>query len=315
MKKTLKNLIVITALFCSYNFTVLAETKTFNTVTKALNYTGNKATVKKVIITGKISGSDYSASSEWSKFRTLDTTFSNIEAVEILTNQDIPDYDTTNRCSLFYLREQTMELKWLKNFSAPNVKYIGKRAFYECSNLTTVNFPSVKTIENRTFWGCKNLTTVNFPLVTTIGNNTFYKCSNLTSVKFPLVTTIGNNAFSDCENLTSINFPSVTTIKEDAFYGCENLTTVNFPSITSIEEDAFSGCKNLVSATFGTGFKTKTEIQFGKKVFFNVKTENIDLILGKYVLPLPDLNLKIWQNDNFVNNKDYIWKSIKIKDK
>ena len=102
MKTKFIKLIIVTVLFCSYNFTVLAETVEFNTVTEALNWTGDKATVTKLVITGTISGDDYSASSEWSKFRTLDETFPNIEAVEILTDQDIPDFDETNQCSLFY---------------------------------------------------------------------------------------------------------------------------------------------------------------------------------------------------------------------
>ena len=237
LKTSLKSLKfgIVTALFCSYNFTVLAETKTFNTVTEALNYTGNKAAVTKLIITGTISGNDYSESSEWSKFRTLNETFPNIEEVEIFTNQDIPDFDTVNNCALFYWLEYDefeddslhISSNWLKNFSAPNIKYIGKYVFESCSNLTTVNFP----------------------LVTIIGSWAFYECINLTSV--------------------------------------------------SLE----------------TKFITPHSIRFYSDVFLGVETENIDLILGENVLPLPDLTANTWQTQNgTANGTPYVWKSIKITD-
>jgi len=255
------------------------DTVSFNTVTEALNYNGDKATVKKLIITGTISGNDYSKGSEWRKFHTLNETFPNIEEIEILTDQDIPDADLEDKryySGLFFWEvydkvydSLKMSSKWLKKFSAPNVKYIGKAAFY----------------------GCKNLTSVNFPLATTIGWRTFYGCKNLTTVNISLVTTIEYEAFSYCENLTSINFPLATTIKDSAFYDC----------------------KNLVSVTFGTGFETKTKIEFDEAGVFEgdderwneiILTPNLDLILGKNVLPKPNLEKKMWQ--------DYLWKSIKI---
>ena len=63
--KIKKWIIIVTVAFCNYNITVLSqETETFNIVTEALNWTGEKATVTKLIITGTISGNDYSESSE-----------------------------------------------------------------------------------------------------------------------------------------------------------------------------------------------------------------------------------------------------------
>ena len=52
MTKQFKKLIAITAIFCSCNFLIFSqETKTFNTVTEALNYKGNdKIDVTKIII-------------------------------------------------------------------------------------------------------------------------------------------------------------------------------------------------------------------------------------------------------------------------
>ena len=244
------------------------DTVSFNTVTEALNYDGDKATVKKLIITGTISGSsmmsgDYYEDSEWTKFRTLDETFPNIEEVEILTDQDIPDFNIQVDCGLFWWKKyknnedfgSDMSSKWLKKFSAPNVKYIGERAFYACGNLTSINLPLVKTIKDR--------------------------------------------AFSGCENLMSINLPLVRTIK-------------NY---------AFRDCKKLISAIWGTGFRTEKKIEFEWEVFgYNddncddnkipILTPNIDLILGKNVLPKPDLTENTWQT--YYGNP-YTWKSITVK--
>ena len=98
-------LISIAVLLCGYNFTAFAKTLTVETVTEALNYDGDRTTVTKLVVTGQIAcipDSNYiSSNSEWSKFRTLDETFPNIEAVKILTDQDIPDWNIYGS-GLFY---------------------------------------------------------------------------------------------------------------------------------------------------------------------------------------------------------------------
>jgi hypothetical protein len=76
----------------------------------------------------------------------------------------------------------------------------------------------------------------------------------------------------------------------------------------------------LVSVSFGTAFEEETEIIFKARVFLDGNTKNIDLTLGKYVLPEPNLSAKIWQNTNGSNDGtshldfDYIWKSITVKE-
>ena len=335
-----KLIIIVTVLFSNYNFIAFSKaTVTFNTVIEALNWADttdaeNRATVTKLIITGKISGDDYSESSEWSKFRTLDETFSNIEEVEILTDQDIPDYKESEQGSLF-MNEAGISSNWLKSFSAPNIKYVGNYAFYECSNLISVNFPAletigewafafldnlisvefptVTTIEYAAFNGCSNLTSAEFPLVTTIWNGAFFRCYNLTTVNFPVLRTIGMWAFQKCNNLISVEFPSVITIKEYAFAGCLNLTTVKFPLVTTVRTWAFDSCLALTCVNFGANFTQPTAINFGIGVFGHTDflTSKIDLTFGENVLPTPDLDKKTWQDDSG-NGKGnpYYWKSI-----
>lgn len=283
-------LFIVTVLLYGCNFTVFAQTLTVRTITEALNYSGNSNTVTKLIITDSIAGYDYSVGSEWSKFRTLNETFPNIETVEIMTDQDIPDsyYPESARVvGLFYdSKVYHLPPNWLKHFSAPNVKKIGKHAFMRCGGLISVNFPNAIIIADLAF-----------------------QYSTLVSADFPNVTTIGGNAFIMCGHLTSVNLPVVTKIGF-AFYDCPILTSVSF----------------------GTGFTEPTTIDFGINVFGagspyplnGTSTLKIDLTLGEYVLPKPDLVNKIWQSDNndwydpvwdYTSYAlDYYWKSITVKE-
>ena len=80
-----------------------------------------------------------------------------------------------------------------------SVTSIGKSAFYECWDLTSVTIPnSVTSIGEYAFFGCSGLTSVTIPnSVTSIGEGAFAGCSGLTSVTIPnSVTSIGASAFS-----------------------------------------------------------------------------------------------------------------------
>ena len=151
---------------------------------------------------------------------------------------------------------------------------LGKGAFQDCSNLTSVTLPAnaaFTRINQNTFARCAKLTGITIPdSVTSIGNNAFAR-TGLTSITIPdSVTSIGNNAFAgtgltsiiipnsvtslsgfnDCTGITDITIPnSVTTIGSYAFSGCR-LTSVTIPnSVTSIKIGAFAGT-NLTSVTF-----------------------------------------------------------------
>jgi hypothetical protein len=159
--------------------------------------------------------------------------------------------------------------------------------------------------------------------VTTIGYLAFRSCSNLTKVELPFATRIGNGAFSNCYNLKSINTPNIVVVGNGAFDDCKSLTTVDLPLVKYVNGGAFAYCENLTTVSFGTGFENPTTILFSLDVFYDgwssstELTQNIDLILGSNVLPLPDLEANTWQyiDGNLVPGSattPYVWKSITI---
>ena len=172
------------------------------------------------------------------------------------------------------------------NGTTYSVTYI-ERAFYACSELTSVNIPnSVTKIGQDAFMGCSSLTSIDIPnSVTSIDNYAFAYCSGLTSINIPnSVTSISYRAFYHCSGLTSIVVDSNNTVydsREDcnaiiitsdnslkagckttiipnsvtkigyaAFDGCSSLTSITIPnSVTSIGEAAFYDCSGLTSVT------------------------------------------------------------------
>ena len=164
------------------------------------------------------------------------------------------------------------------------VAYIG--------NETDLNLPESYNgekyqIYKRAFYNCTSLTSVVIPdSVTTIGSYAFAYCSSLTSVTIGnSVTTIGERAFRNCTSLTSVTIGnSATSIGEEAFYNCSSLTSVTIGnSVTSIGDSAFSGCYKLVeiinksslnitkgSSSYGYLGYYALEIHSGKSKIVNV---------------------------------------------
>ena len=135
----------------------------------------------------------------------------------------------------------------------------------------------VTSIGDRAFWKCTNLTSVTIPdSVTRIGDRAFYGYSSLMGVTIPdSVTRIGLWAFRRCSSLTSVTIPdSVIRIGEYAFSGCTSLTSVTIPvSVISIYNGTFEGCTSLMIINFGgdsNKFGGDAPKLYGAKVFSKV---------------------------------------------
>lgn len=148
------------------------------------------------------------------------------------------------------------------------VTSIGKTAFLDCCQLTSVTIPdSVTSIGGWAFHHCRLLRHLFIPAnVTNIGLYVFDGCYNLQSISVDS----GNPAFASDDSgclynknktvliqypignwRTSFSIPeSVTHIGENAFYQCFFLEDVQIPnSVTTIGDGAFFICYNLETVT------------------------------------------------------------------
>ena len=143
-----------------------------------------------------------------------------------------------------------------------DVRTIGKHAFYDCRDLTSITIPaSVRWIEDYAFEGPRGLTSI-----TILGSETYIRaddvfkgCTGLKEIEVDA----DNKYFSSEDGVlynkekteliccpkgkTSITIPySVTKIGERAFEGCTGLTSITIPnSVTKIGYSAFKGCTGL----------------------------------------------------------------------
>lgn len=155
------------------------------------------------------------------------------------------------------------------------VKEIGKRAFQNCTGLTSVVIPeSVTEIGYGAFMGCTGLQSVTVPGsvsairsdafknciglqsvtllegLVEIGYCAFYGCSGLRNIAIPAsVAQISKSAFSHCAGLQSVSLSEgITEIAQATFYQCTSLQNFAIPeSVTALGWDAFRDCTGLES--------------------------------------------------------------------
>lgn len=138
-----------------------------------------------------------------------------------------------------------------------SVSTIHDQAFYECTNLQTVEFSKnnenkIKDIGKIVFYRCGNLLSINLQdtHLESIGDDAFCHCDELATVQFPSsIQRIGESSFRGCRQLKAVNLSHATkmkTIEKCAFAGCTTLSTVILPPTTSrIGKCSFYSCTAL----------------------------------------------------------------------
>ena len=179
---------------------------------------------------------------------------------------------------------------------ASTIEKIGASAFYECTNLTTLNFKEgLKEIGHGAFAKCSALTEAKLPEgLESISDLAFRECTSLKSVTIPsTLKSIGANVFAGTKylnetapihnkNVTYLidtagkawviyadfeivdaNLPdNAVGIASEAFAYCDSLTTVEIPAgVKYINKNAFIGCTSLTTINYGG-----TPTEFGQIV-------------------------------------------------
>ena len=106
-----------------------------------------------------------------------------------------------------------------------------------------------------------------------------------------------SNAFSNCQPLKLIGLPDVKSIDRNAFQGCNSLETIYAPRVSFINDFAFSDCQYLKSVTLGNISAA------GIRIFDNVYTESVDLILSQDQKVMTGSDVEGWRSDE--SSADY----------
>ena len=125
------------------------------------------------------------------------------------------------------------------------LKYLGVRAFYNCSKLNNISLRNTKSCGNEAFSGCESLTVIDLEGMASIGQDAFRGCTGLIDIDLKNVSSLGEYAFRNCTGLKSVNMGNLSSINGTEFNGCKNITSIDFGKVASIGNSAFYGCADL----------------------------------------------------------------------
>lgn len=139
-------------------------------------------------------------------------------------------------------------------FIPKSVTTIGKKAFWHCTELTTVGFDrnsSFTSLPTECFKDCTSLKNVTFGRIKYLESLVFGNCSSLERIDLTNVLSIESTAFDGCTNLTDVVYGNSeteekATVSAQAFDNMESLETVMLgSSVEKVEAKAFANCANL----------------------------------------------------------------------
>ncbi|MBQ8297532.1 MAG: leucine-rich repeat protein [Ruminococcus sp.] len=149
---------------------------------------------------------------------------------------------------------------------------LGDVIFWDCDNLTSVEFPSTLTTTLGSFECCDNLRNIRFPEgMEDIGWGSFLFCSSMSSVELPeSVSTIGLFAFDGMASLSRI----VISNPECTIY--DSIDTINNISYADSEELPFAGVIIGYYGSTAQAYAEKYGITFKAIEDFSLGDVNLD---------------------------------------
>ena len=218
------------------------------------------------------------------------------------------DFSGLSLDSVTFTGEGTFIPNWLKKnnnlrkvtFECPKVETVGDSAFYNCTQLTTIELPhTIKQTGASSFEGCERLTDFKLPqTLCRIGQRTFKNCSALSEIQFGSeLKKIDAEAFLNCESLSSLNISeSIDSIADNAFNGCTGITTLR---IADADSCITLGCNTTYRPASGLfNAMPLKEVYIGRDITcssdalpFKGNTGIETLIIGHHVSKFPDENL------------------------
>ena len=146
-----------------------------------------------------------------------------------------------------------------------SIKKVGKYAFYGNEFETITLNEGLEEIKEHAFDNSKKVKNIVLPnSIKTVGKAAFRNALLLEGVSSSSTTykTVADDTFKYCVNLKDINLPNVTTIKESAFEACTAISSFDMPNIENIGDNAFKDCTNITKIILDTNLKSLGKYAF-----------------------------------------------------
>lgn len=254
----------------------------------------------------------------------------NIDTIELLSGKT----GDASRPGITQIGDYSFADSTIKNVDFKgNFASIGKMAFYNCSELQSVNFNRTQYIGDGAFANCSALDNVCMPYVSKLGTAAFYGCERLTD-NFPGLDhsensrifggeasdaeiEIGSYAFCNCTSLTDTKMKRNTKSlslhgKYGIYAGCSNLRQIELPSYNKsfqATSSMFLDCVNLECVRIDNGSTNNYTDSEGYGTFINNVNNEVVTKFKDKPSTVSD-NFVIWGIDPTIppgstNNKAY----------